>query len=89
LRFLRRLGIALAWPGGGDQYRLGKTIDKLNQLQGKLASHVYDERDLDDVIGVLARVVSDNRMAPPDRDILSDDLSRMRDYREHHADWDR
>jgi hypothetical protein len=77
------------WPGGGDQYRLGKTIDELNQLQGKLASHVYDERDLDDVIGVLARVVSDNRMAPRDRDILSDDLSRLRDYREHHADWNR
>ena len=50
---------------------------------------VYDERDLDDVIGVLARVVSDNRMAPRDRDILTDDLSRLRDYREHHADWDR
>ena len=80
---------AVTWPSGGDQYRLGKTVDELNQLQGKLASHVYDERDLDDVIGVLSRVVSDNRMAPRDRDILSDDLSRLRDYREHHADWDR
>ena len=61
----------------------------MNQLQSKLASHVYDERDLDDVIAVMSRVVSDNRMAPRDRDILSDDLSRMREYREHHADWDR
>ncbi len=80
---------AATWPGGGDQYRLDKTVDELNQLQGKLATHVYDERDLDDVIGVLARVVSDNRMAPRDRDILNDDLSRLRDYRDHHADWDR
>jgi hypothetical protein len=77
------------WPGGGDQYRLDRTIDQLSQLQGNLANHVYDERDLDAVIGVLSRVVTDNRMAPRDRDILTDDLSRLREYREHHADWDR
>jgi hypothetical protein len=80
---------AATWPGGGDQYRLDRTVNELNILQSKLASHVYDERDLDDVIAVMSRVVSDNRMAPRDRDILSDDLSRMRQYRDHHADWDR
>ena len=80
---------AATWPSGGDSYRLDRTMTELNQLQGKLANHVYDERDLDDVIGTLSRVVSDNRMAPRDRDILNDDLSRMRDYRDHHADWDR
>jgi len=80
---------ATTWPSGGDSYRLDRTMTELNQLQGKLANHVYDERDLDDVIGTLSRVVSDNRMAPRDRDILNDDLSRMRDYRDHHADWDR
>jgi hypothetical protein len=79
----------VTWPGGGDQYRLDRTVDQLNDLQGKLASHVYDERDLDAVIGVLSRVVSDNRMAPRDRDMLNDDLSRLQDYRAHHADWDR
>ncbi len=79
----------VTWPSGGDQYRLDRTVDQLNDLQGKLASHVYDERDLDAVIGVLSRVVSDNRMAPRDRDMLNDDLSRLQDYRAHHADWDR
>jgi len=78
---------SVTWPSGGDQYRLDRTVDQLNTLQGDLANRVYDERDLDDVIGVLSRVVSDNRMAPRDRDILSDDLSRLREYREHHADW--
>ncbi len=80
---------ATTWPSGGDNYRLDNTIAALNQLQGKLADRVYDERDLTDVIGVLTRVVSDNRMRPRDRDILSDDLNRLRDYRDHHADWDR
>jgi len=80
---------AVTWPSGGDSYRLDRTVNELNQLQGKLANHVYDERDLDDVIATLQRVVSDNRMAPRDRDVLNDDLSRLRDYRGRHADWDR
>jgi hypothetical protein len=75
---------AVTWPSCGDNYRLAA----LNQLQGNLADHVYDERDLNNVIGVLSRVVNDNRMSPNDRDILNDDLSRLRDYREHHAAWD-
>jgi hypothetical protein len=49
----------------------------------------YDERQLDLVIGSMSRVVSDNHMSPRDRDILNDDISRLKDYREHHADWDR
>jgi hypothetical protein len=79
----------VTWPGGGDNYRLDTTVQELNELQGKLANHVYDESDLDAVIGTLSRVVSDNRMAPRDREMLTDDLSRLRDYRAHHADWDR
>src|ERR1700722_4866653 len=77
---------AVTWPGGGDEYRLGATADELNQLQNKLADHVYDERQLDQVIGALSRVVADNHMSPRDRDILNEDMSRLRDYREHHAD---
>src|ERR1700688_126907 len=50
-------------PGGGDQYRLGRTVEELNELQGKLANGVFDRHELDDVIGALARVVRDNRMA--------------------------
>ncbi len=79
----------VTWPGGGDTYRLDKTVGELNELQGKLATHVYDERQLDDVIETLGRVASFNRMAPRDRDILNDDISRLREYREHHADWNR
>ena len=77
----------VTWPGGGDEYRLNATEDQLDQLQSKLANHVYDESQLDQVIDALGRVASYNRMAPRDRDILSDDISRLREYREHHADW--
>jgi hypothetical protein len=80
---------AVTWPRGDDQYRLGRTMEELNELQGKLANGVFDRHELDDVIGALARVVRDNRMAPRDRDILADDLGRLREYREHHEGWGR
>lgn len=75
------------FSGGGDQYRLDKTVDQLNDLQSKLANRVYDETELDRVIDTLGRVASFNRMSPRDRDILNDDIARLRDYRDHHADW--
>jgi hypothetical protein len=32
-------------------------------------------------------VIADNRLSQRDRDILNDDLSRLRDYRERHDNW--
>jgi hypothetical protein len=76
------------WPsGGGDEYRLDKTVSELNELQDKLAHRSYDEHELDDVIASLGKVASYNRMPSRDRDILNDDVNRLREYREHHADW--
>ncbi len=71
----------------GDQYRLARTLQELNELQGKLARGRYDERELDDVIGALQRVVQDNRLTGRDRSILADDLDRMRDFRARHDDY--
>jgi hypothetical protein len=75
------------WPGGRDRYRIDRTKQELNELQGKLEHHRYDERELDDVIGSLGRVVADNRMSPRDREVLNDDVNRLRDYRAHHDRW--
>lgn len=71
----------------GDEYRISRTMQQLNELQGKLASNRYDEPELDEVIGALGKVVADNRLNPRDRDMLNDDLARLRDYREHHENW--
>ncbi len=78
---------SVTWPEGGDQYRIDRTMNELNDLQSKLANRVYDETELDRVIDQLGRVASYNRMAPRDRDMLDDDIARLRDYRDHHADW--
>ena len=50
----------------------------------KMAEGRYDQPELDDVIAGLGRVVADNRLSVRDRDILNEDLNRVRDYREHH-----
>ena len=75
------------FPRGGDQFRLGQARHELDELQDKLAAGRYDERELDDVIGALRNVVRDNRMSPRDRDMMADDLDRLRDFRERHESY--
>ena len=78
---------SVTWPGGHDRYRIDQTKGWLNDLQANLAHHHYDERALNNVIGSLNKVVADNRMGPREREILHDDLNRLRDYRAHHDHW--
>jgi len=66
---------------GDDRYRLERTYRELDELQSAYYSGRWDRRELDDVIQTLDRVVDDNRLAPRDRDILRDDLNRLRDIR--------
>src|SRR5258707_973935 len=47
------------FPFGRDQYRIQRTKQELNELQDKLARGYYDQRELDEVIGALQRVVAD------------------------------
>jgi hypothetical protein len=75
------------FPVGRDEYRLVRTKQELNELQSDLDAHRYSEAKLDEVIGTMQRVVADNRMSGRDRDILNDDLNRLRDYRTHHEEW--
>jgi hypothetical protein len=72
---------------GADEYRIMRTKEQVGELQTKLADGKYDQPELDEVISGLERVVADNRLTARDRDILNDDLSRVRDYRAHHEDW--
>ena len=76
-----------AFPFGADQYRLVRTRQELDELQDKLAAGRYDERELDEVIAAMDQVVRDNRLSRMDRDALSDDLSRLREFRARHNDY--
>ncbi len=79
---------AATFPIGGDQYRLQRTKQELNELQSSWASGNYDRRSLDDVIGAMTRVLADNRLRPRDRDVLNDDLNRLREFRDRNG-WRR
>jgi len=72
---------AVTFPIGGDQFRLARTIQELDELQNQWGSGRYDERQLEDVVRALQRVLEDNRLSPRDRNLLTDDLERMRGLR--------
>jgi hypothetical protein len=75
------------FPFTGDQSRLSRTIFELNELQTKLNQGRYDEHELSDVMYALSNVLQYNRLSDRDREILTDDLNRMREFREHHDEW--
>ena len=77
----------MTFPFSNDQYRIARTKQELDELQDKLARGYYDQRELDEVIGAMQRVVADNRLSRRDRDLLADDLDRMRDFRARHDDY--
>lgn len=74
-------------PFGGDRARLARTQQELDELQQKLNRGYYDQQELDEVTGALDAVVRANRLRPEDRQILSDDLNRMRDFRARHEQY--
>ena len=76
-----------SYPFSGDQDRVQRTMMDLDELQQKLAQGFFDQRELDEAIGGMQEVVQANRLAPRDRDVLTDDLKRMRDFRARHNDY--
>jgi hypothetical protein len=70
-----------------DQFRLVRVKEELGELQAKYDDHGYDGEALDDVIHALERVVADNHLAGRERDMLNDDVNRLRDFREHHEGY--
>ncbi len=76
-----------SFQSGGDRYRLMRAFDELDDLQRKLDAGVYDQREVDDVIVTLRDVVMDNRLRPPDREMLANDLDRVRDFRNRHREF--
>jgi len=85
---LDHIGSAV-FAAGKEQRRLQRTKEELAELQGKLEHGRYDEHELNDVIDSMVKSANDQRLSPRDRDVLHDDLNRLRDYREHHDQWRR
>ncbi len=70
-----------------ERARLERTKEELTGLQAKLDQHVWDNGTVNDVIDSLRKSANDQRLAPQDRQILSDDAARIHDYQAHHNEW--
>lgn len=67
-----------------EEFRLARAKEQLSKLQKDASTGNVTDRDLDEVVGTIQRVVADNRMPERDRAMLTDDLNRLREFREHH-----
>ena len=68
--------------GRGDEFRLERVFEELNELERDYARGRVNNREVDDVVDALRRVLRDSRLNRRDRDNLTDDLDRFRDLRE-------
>jgi hypothetical protein len=70
-----------------ENMRLDRTKQELTELQAKLDNGRFDNGTLNDVIDSIRKSANDERLAPRDRAVLSDDLSRLKDYQDNHNHW--
>ena len=68
----------------GDEFRLVTTKHDLDELQKKMEDHRYDQPELDRTIAAVEKVMNENTIPPHDRELLTEDLRRLREFREHH-----
>lgn len=76
---------AYPYASKGDRKRFDEARGKLYDFQIRFDRGNYDKHFLDGVIDRMQHVVESNSLDPRDRGALSDDLRRLRDYREFRA----
>jgi hypothetical protein len=67
-----------------EQERLAKTEGELTTMQADLDQGRWDNGKLNDVIDSIRKSSNDDRLAPRDRDVLADDLIRLKEFQDHH-----
>jgi hypothetical protein len=78
------------WSGRAadkERQRLDKTEEELTKMQADLEHGRFDNGILNDVIDSIRKSSNDDRLAPRDRDVLADDVTRLKDYQDHHDHW--
>jgi hypothetical protein len=70
-----------------ERTRLEKTKEELTKLQADLDHGRWDNGILNDVIDSIQKSANDDRLAPRDRQVLADDLIRLKDYQKNHNHW--
>jgi hypothetical protein len=70
-----------------ERRRIDRTKEELTKMQADLDQKRWDNGLLNDVIDSLRKSANDNRLPPRDREVLADDVNRLKDYQDHHNQW--
>ncbi|HEY7390451.1 MAG TPA: hypothetical protein VH640_18180 [Bryobacteraceae bacterium] len=70
-----------------ERTRLQRTKEELTKMQADLDHGRWDNGLLNDVIDSIRKSSNDERLAPRDRQVLAEDLVRLKDYQDHHNHW--
>jgi hypothetical protein len=82
-----RTDLEHVWSGRAadrERRRLAKTEEELTQMQADLDHRRWDNGVLNDVIDSIRKSSDDQRLAPRDRDVLADDLRRLKEFQDQH-----
>jgi hypothetical protein len=72
-----------------ERTRLERTKQELTDLQANLDRGRFDNGHVNDVIDSLRKSANDDRLSPRDREVLNDDVNRLKDYQNNHNHWAR
>jgi hypothetical protein len=82
-----RTDLEHVWSGraaGRERDRLARTEQELTQMQADLDHGRWDNGILNDVIDSIRKSSDDQRLPPRDRDVLADDLRRLKEFQDQH-----
>lgn len=76
----------IRYLGNEEMDRFNRMRGQVSEFQHKWEQGRFDKDMLDHIIEGLNHTVEHSRIRPRDRDVLADDVRRLRELREH---WDR
>ena len=82
-----RTDLEHVWSGRAadrERARLGRTEEELTKMQADLDQGRWDNGILNDVIDSIRKSSNDERLAPRDRDVLADDVVRLKEFQDRH-----
>jgi hypothetical protein len=82
-----RTDLEHVWSGRSaerERERLQRTQDELRKMQADLEQGRWDNGILNDVIDSIRKSSNDDRLPKRDRDILADDVNRLKEFQDQH-----
>jgi len=67
-----------------ERQRIDKTEQELTKMQADLDQGRWDNGILNDVIDSIRKSSNDERLVPRDRDVLADDVRRLKEFQDQH-----